>query len=130
MSTRANIEIQDGRTNLVLYRHLDGYPAMTGLHLIQTLRSASTKECFVTSLLSHHTNGRKTYAITDGIHGDIDYKYVIEYMDSIKPWFTVYERDRKILDTTSMLEVETYCLEQQKRLRERWAEMKKERSPA
>lgn len=76
MSTRSNIIIHSEIESkfCVLYHHCDGYPEGVGVHLCDLLAS-------VGFLNFENTRSRiqedSDYETTDGIHGDIEYLYVV-----------------------------------------------------
>ena len=76
MSTRSNIIIHSEieKKSCVLYHHCDGYPEGVGVHLCELIRS-------VGFLSFDNTRTRiqedSDYETTDGIHGDIEYLYVV-----------------------------------------------------
>lgn len=85
MSTRTNITIRHGESEVILYRHHDGYPAETGADLLTKLvaarysvggllRALMAEEYAATS----YRSARPVYELTDSIHGDIEHRYEIE----------------------------------------------------
>lgn len=93
MSTRANVVIKDEYTTLYFYRHSDGYPSETGESLKRFVEGYKSGKYRLDAMQSagwlvlhgHEEYGRdaKTWKVgayepTSEIHGDIDYKYVID----------------------------------------------------
>ena len=94
MSTRSNIIIQDGSDKFYIYRHSDGYPEGAG----KDLKKFMAKDKYThwdgsklaTNLvrLNEPTDygfGPKDYypyEITTGVHGDIEYLYLITLTDT------------------------------------------------
>lgn len=93
MSTRANVVIQDKYINLYFYRHSDGYPEETGESLKRFVEGYKSGKYRCNAMQSagwlvlhgHEEYGREdrtwkvgAYEPTNDIHGDIDYKYVID----------------------------------------------------
>ena len=74
MATRSNIIINYGETQIFFYRHWDGYLAETGKNLIEMLVDCKKPSKFIESVL-----GDKKYEVTNGIHGDIEYLYEINF---------------------------------------------------
>ena len=90
MSTRTNIVIQTGQTNVYLYRHHDGYLTETGADLLKKLNAANDNpSLFLESLLAerydkqnYETVAKRVYELTTEVHGDIGYLYVVRFDDS------------------------------------------------
>ena len=88
MSTRSNIIIKNGKTNILLYRHCDGYLEGAGQDLHDDLISSNfaieDKENFEISKflkkLLNCENG--PYRIDDQLGGDIEYLYTFEFEDT------------------------------------------------
>jgi hypothetical protein len=88
MSTRSNIIIKNGKTNILLYRHCDGYLEGAGQDLHDDLISSNfaieDKENFEISKflkkLLNCENG--SYRIDDQLGGDIEYLYTFEFEDT------------------------------------------------
>ena len=53
MSTRSNILIKSGDTNIWIYRHMDGYLSETGYNLVSTLAHSKNYQDFMSKLLSY-----------------------------------------------------------------------------
>ena len=78
MSTRANITINKGESKIILYRHYDGYPTVTGIDILNKIKRNTDTNGLVSDLLSEsYEGGKKVYEITNEIHGDIEYDYEI-----------------------------------------------------
>ena len=92
MSTRSNILIKSGDTNIWIYRHMDGYLSETGYNLTATLAHSENYQDFMSKLLSYKydvSEFRKAepiYEMTTGQHGDIEYLYTFEF-DRTMPHF-------------------------------------------
>jgi hypothetical protein len=91
MATRSNIIIKFGSSKLYLYRHWDGYPAVTGADLVQKLRESKfNPKAFVNALLTEkrggegHDKDRAQYELTSEIHGDIQCLYRFEFAEDYK----------------------------------------------
>ncbi len=88
MSTRSNIIIKNGKTNILLYRHCDGYLEGAGQDLHDDLISSNfaieDKENFEISKflkkLLNCENG--SYRIDDQLGADIEYLYTFEFEDT------------------------------------------------
>ena len=88
MSTRSNIIIKNGKTNILLYRHCDGYLEGAGQDLHDDLISSNfaieDKENFEISKflkkLLNCENG--SYRIDDQLGGDIEFLYTFQFEDS------------------------------------------------
>ena len=109
MSTRCNIKIKSGSTNIWLYRHCDGYLAETGYNLASTLAHCKGFKSFLDNLLNQryeatlYRPAQPVYEFTTEEHGDIEYLYSFEFdrstpknvkviVESCASW-----EDRKIL---------------------------------
>lgn len=94
MATRCNIVIKDSinDSKITLYRHWDGYPAMTGADLVKHLVPALDAKnggrgfrAFVTSLITAKCGGdgrdadKPQYEVTDQVHGDIEHLYEFSF---------------------------------------------------
>jgi hypothetical protein len=112
MSTRCNIKIKSGSTNIWLYRHCDGYLAETGYNLASTLAHCKGFKSFLDNLLNQryeatlYRPAQPVYEFTTEEHGDIEYLYSFEFdrsmpknvkviVESCASW-----EDRKILINT------------------------------
>jgi len=94
MSTRSNIIIKDNSCKVYLYRHSDGYPEGAGVDLKKFLEKHEYDKWsgsqLATDLIRFHEPtdyGFKVedyypYELTNGIHGDIEYLYVINLIDN------------------------------------------------
>jgi hypothetical protein len=85
MSTRCNILIKSGSTNIWLYRHCDGYLAETGYNLASTLSHCNGFKNFLDNLLNQkyeatmYRKAQPIYEFTTEEHGDIEYLYSFEF---------------------------------------------------
>lgn len=85
MSTRSNIIIKNGRTEILLYRHSDGYLIGTGQDLHDDLSNSDFDNVngyfnlakFTKKLLDQDTD----YRIDNQFGGDIEYLYTFEFED-------------------------------------------------
>ncbi len=85
MSTRSNIIIKNGRTEILLYRHCDGYLTGTGQDLHDDLSNSDFDNVgqyfniakFTEKLLSQNSS----YRIDNQLGGDIEYLYIFEFED-------------------------------------------------
>jgi hypothetical protein len=86
MSTRSNIIIKNGRTEILLYRHCDGYLTGAGQDLHDDLSNSDFDNVgqyfniakFTEKLLSQNSS----YRIDNQLGGDIEYLYTFEFEDS------------------------------------------------
>jgi hypothetical protein len=86
MSTRSNIIIKNGRTEILLYRHCDGYLTGAGQDLHDDLSNSDFDNVgqyfniakFTEKLLKQDTD----YRIDNQLGGDIEYLYTFEFEDS------------------------------------------------
>ena len=92
MSTRSNIIIKNGKTNILLYRHCDGYLTGTGQDLLDDLSNSDFEQepyfdnvaeffniaKFTEKLLNQNTD----YRIDNQLGGDIEYLYTFDFEDS------------------------------------------------
>jgi hypothetical protein len=86
MSTRSNIIIKNGKTEILLYRHCDGYLTGTGQDLVNDLMVSDYDNVngyfnlakFTKKLLDQDTD----YRIDNQFGGDIEYLYTFEFEDS------------------------------------------------
>lgn len=92
MSTRANIIVKDSNSTVYLYRHVDGYPERLGSELNEFLNRIKNDNylSFYEILGKILTGGIYNVRHTTGIHGDIEYKYIIEIKETYK--LRVFER--------------------------------------
>ena len=87
MSTRSNIIIKNGKTNILLYRHCDGYLEGAGQDLHDDLISSNfaieDKENFnISKFLNKLLEDGSSYRIDDQLGGDIEYLYTFQFEDS------------------------------------------------
>ena len=114
MSTRCNIIIKDGPRRITLYHHHDGYPEGVGTELQDYLRRKWSQDWrhgwegfyIANDLVKGHilyplsSDGREDdeYEVTSGLHGDVEYVYVINCRAmAIRcyevPWDDEYHQD-------------------------------------
>ena len=88
MSTRSNIIIKNGKTNILLYRHCDGYLTGAGQDLLDDLRSSyfvyndgyEDKINFdIAKFTKKLLNQDGDYRIDDQLGGDIEYLYTLDF---------------------------------------------------
>lgn len=86
MSTRTNIVLQFGESRVFIYRHCDGYPSCTGEHIARLLTEHKRANPFLRALMAAEYEGtsydpkpRPIYELTTGIHGDIEWLYVVKF---------------------------------------------------
>jgi len=81
MGTRTNIVIEYGSTKTFIYRHWDGYPAVTGFDLIKLYRETNGAGEFVASLLTARRENEDLpqYELTTEVSGDIEFLYVVRF---------------------------------------------------
>ena len=85
MSTRSNIIIKNGRTEILLYRHCDGFLTGAGQDLHDDLSNSDFDNVgqyfniakFTEKLLSQNSS----YRIDNQLGGDIEYLYTFEFED-------------------------------------------------
>lgn len=80
MSTRCNIIVRGKGKRVTIYRHYDGYPEGAGEDLQAALSESGTQYVceFATKLIQRqYDGGGFIYELTDGIHQDIEYLYVV-----------------------------------------------------
>ena len=87
MSTRSNIIIKNGKTNILLYRHWDGYLEGAGQDLHDDLISSNfaieDKENFnISKFLNKLLEDGSSYRIDDQLGGDIEYLYTFQFEDT------------------------------------------------
>jgi hypothetical protein len=140
MSTRANIIIKDSDTKLYFYRHSDGYPECTGEDLREFCKGEFCKGYTSgrfrdnvsqsAGFLVLHGAGPSQdgineranklwdwkcgdYEPTDGLHGDIDFLYVIDLeaktLEIREPKRSFW--DRPYIKNTSRLSIEAFKTE-------------------
>jgi len=87
MSTNAGVRIlqswsaKDPATQLAeIYRHWDGYPAVTGASIVEALRITSTASAFAGALLSQTSAGRMPPSADYELCGDLLYTGCLEYV--------------------------------------------------
>ena len=90
MSTRSNIIIKNGRTEILLYRHCDGYLTGAGQDLHDDLKSSyfvsysgvDFKNYNIAKFTEKLLREDSSYRIDDQLGGDIEYLYTFEFQDS------------------------------------------------
>ena len=92
MSTRSNIIIKNGRTEILLYRHCDGYLTGAGQDLLDDLSNSDfEKEPYFDNVAEYFNiakftekllNQNTDYRIDNQLGGDIQYLYTFEFEDS------------------------------------------------
>ena len=90
MSTRSNIIIKNGKTNILLYRHCDGYLTGAGQDLHDDLKSCyflfhdgEDKRNFdIAKFTEKLLREDSSYRIDNQLGGDIEYLYTFEFQDS------------------------------------------------
>lgn len=111
MSTRCNVIVRDLATEseTVLYHHCDGYLSGVGFDLLDYVRRMIDlnidRRCQdIACWLIEQNDG---YEMTDGIHGDIEYLYIVE-MNSKQAGMKVraYEADGKLIGDELTAELE------------------------
>lgn len=78
MSTRCNIVVKEGNKKVYLYHHCDGYPSGVGIDLLD--KNLFNKWYYDISYIVNKlikATDDDGYEYTSGIHGDIEYLYVI-----------------------------------------------------
>jgi len=87
MSIRSNIIIKNGKTNILLYRHWDGYLEGAGQDLHDDLISSNfaieDKENFnISKFLNKLLEDGSSYRIDDQLGGDIEFLYTFQFEDT------------------------------------------------
>lgn len=97
MSTRCNIIVKDDKGNRIyLYHHHDGYPEGVGTDLKFWAKSAKwgVYRHYAHSVANSLLKGLhspfygyedKDYELTSGLHGDIDYFYIVKLYSNADP---------------------------------------------
>jgi len=96
MGTRTNIIVKYGATKTFIYRHWDGYPAVTGFDLIKLYRETNGAGEFVASLLTARRENEDLpqYELTTEVSGDIEFLYVVRFnRQNNNATFKVVERE-------------------------------------
>lgn len=90
MSTRCNIRIvnKEWEQSFMLYHHYDGYPSGVGMDLKRFLQSKERMQYwYATDIANQLIKGMHSemydkvdehYEITNGLHGDAEYLYLID----------------------------------------------------
>ncbi len=91
MGTRCNIILKQGENLINIYRHWDGYLAVTGYDLTCRLQHSFSKngftkfDVFLKSILGAKREAntldieKDLYELTTGLHGDTEYLYKFEF---------------------------------------------------
>ena len=90
MSTRSNIIIKNGKTNILLYRHCNGYLTGAGQDLHDDLKSSyfvsysgvDLKNYNIAKFTEKLLREDSSYRIDNQLGGDIEYLYTFEFQDS------------------------------------------------
>lgn len=90
MSTRTNIIVKVGNGKPVyIYRHSDGYPASTGVDLVEKIRACQLDPAaFLQAIFAEkydatsYRKERPVYELTDSVHGDIEWLYLVQFNGS------------------------------------------------
>lgn len=112
MSTRCNIVIKEGRRKSYIYHHCDGYPSGVGALVHSYLKDLYNwyQYHIMNDLIKDGIQYRDSegvlqvdneYRWTDGLHGDIDYVYVIDCKNRT---LTCYKRPSYDTPVTSKFE--------------------------
>lgn len=80
MSTRCHIKIQKSFTPapIYIYHHCDGYPGGVGSELLHILKEYSDQDWNPFDICQSILNYDNSYQVSDGVHGDEDYLYIID----------------------------------------------------
>ena len=133
MSTRANIIIRSGLKledeKVILYHHSDGYPEWLGVVLQEVCKQLSERNLFycpedIANMLikrgvvvDDKEDGERVYddfGISAGLHGDIEYIYVIDtfkqsprfgHLYSVKCWAVECKDNKPDLDNMESVEI-------------------------
>lgn len=99
MSTRCNIVLKSGDMKVYLYHHMDGYPSGVGAYLKQLIKDC---DWCILDWVNYLVKNKEDdgYEFTDGIHGDIEYCYVIDADKETLKCFSVYngENDKQTFE--------------------------------
>lgn len=82
MSTRAHIEVRQGKKKNYIYHHCDGYPSGVGMELKDELEKKhffdKDKQFGIRKTTNMICNIDSQYRVDSGFHGDEDYYYVVD----------------------------------------------------
>lgn len=102
MATRSNVKINDANTGaqIWIYRHWDGYPAGGGADLAKVIRRITRLDfsSLANELLrlqrpaTKYSGPEYIYEVTDGEHGDIEWRYDVSLHRNQGFSITVRER--------------------------------------
>ena len=83
MATRAHIRIYYNDKSIMLYHHCDGYPEGIGSDLKKVVDEIYKNDIFAVNKLikGELIANDSTYELTDCLHGDEEYVYVIDCRD-------------------------------------------------
>ena len=86
MSTRSSVIINYGQTQLIIYRHWDGYIEEAGKDLATKLNGCyfddDRKYFNIAKFVSKLLIDDDTYRITTQLHGDLEYCYIFNFDDA------------------------------------------------
>ncbi len=74
MATRCNIVIKRGEDEILIYRHWDGKPSVTGVELLKICQESNYD--FFRIIQSMARDGQ--YELTQYKHGDAEYEYTVD----------------------------------------------------
>lgn len=148
MATRCNILLLFGDSKVWIYRHWDGYPAVTGLDLAQRLathmidnkvlagdsRLYLRPTDFLTGLLTAKRDGGDPlpqYELTSCRHGDIEWQYTVRFSQGADRLELHVQKipigsDRDLVDVLNfkwmgLPEFKAFCEEEHGRMMKRYA---------
>ena len=88
MGTRANITIKNGKTNIIFYRHYDGYLECCGADLLEKLQvtkwedNSDCKNWNINRFISMIMNDSNYRIDSVDNHGDLEYAYIFKFKDN------------------------------------------------
>ncbi len=74
MATRCNIVIKRGEDEILIYRHWDGKPTVTGVELLKICQDSNYDIFGIIQFMAR--DGQ--YELTQHKHGDAEYEYTID----------------------------------------------------
>ncbi len=74
MATRCNIVIKRGEDEILIYRHWDGKPSVTGVELLKICQDSNYDIFGIIQSMAR--DGQ--YELTQHKHGDAEYEYTID----------------------------------------------------
>lgn len=144
MGTRSNILVSDTNGNkLWIYRHWDGYASETGVDIAQTLKKLKKNYSqefagLVNALLAkrygqepHEKAPRRIYEVTEGEHGDIEWKYEIRFTKKgavIKVSEFGWKNDEWVTTSFTEKQFRAYCAKELAEARKRIQDIKRKRA--